>query len=199
IADLVAFADGAQGSTPFDLRELWAIRPMLQLQLLERLAAARTGEGERVPLLLASLRAVGDTLWLDVVESLSVVERVLRQDPAGAYAHMDPASRDLCQGEVERLARRARTSEVTVAEAALTLARDAANRPVPDARVQARRTHVGYYLLDRGAVELRRRIGFRSPPSRWVTEAVLSVPTVFYVGGVLLVTVILIGLVQLQL
>jgi len=198
-ADLVAFADGVQEERPLDLRELWAIKPMLQLQLLERLATARTGDGARVPLLLASLRAVGDTPWRDVVEALSVIERMLREDPAGAYARMDPASRDLCQGEVERLAVRARTSEVAVAEAALALARDAANRPVPDARVQARRTHVGFYLLDRGAVELRHRIGYRSPPRLWLVETVLGAPATFYMGGVLLLSAVLIGLVQLQL
>jgi cyclic beta-1,2-glucan synthetase len=200
VQDFLAFADGAQDPRALQLRELWAVRPMLQLQLLERIAAA-AGEDDsgQMPVLLASLRGVGDTPWREVVEALSVVERVLRQDPAGAYPRMDPESRDLCQGEVERLATRSRMAEVSVAEATLLLARDAGNRPVSDARMQARRAHVGYYLLDRGAVELRHRIGYRPPPRQWVTELVLAAPAVFYMGGVVVLSAVLVGLVQLQL
>ncbi len=200
VQEFLAFADGAQDPRPLELRELWAVRPMLQLQLLERIASVAAGDDPtRLPPLLASLRTVGDTPWRDVVETLSVVERVLRQDPAGAYSKMDPESRDLCQGEVEQLAARTGMAEVSVAEAALVLARDAANRPVSDARMQARRAHVGYYLLDRGVVELRHRIGYRPPPRQWVTELVLAAPAAFYMGGVVLLSAVLVGLVQLQL
>jgi hypothetical protein len=191
----VAFADAAQAARPLDTAELWALKPMLQLELLERTAAA-PGDDPSRERFLDSLRALGETPWREMVEELSVVERVLRQDPAGVYTRMDADSRDQCHGEVGQLAARTGMTEVTVAEVALTLAREAEQRPAPDARVQARRTHVGFYLLDRGAVELRHRIGYRPPMRQWATEIVLAAPALFYMGGVVLLTALLVGLVQ---
>ena len=197
--DFIAFAEGAQMGRPFALRELWAMRPMLQLQLLERVAAARTGGRRPLPILLGSLRRLGDAAWRDVVDALSIVERTLREDPAATYARMDDTSRDLCLSEVERLAERAGIPEEQVARSALELARDAATRPVPEPRVQTRRAHVGFYLLDRGLRDLRHRIGYRHPLGQWAVEAILAAPGTFYVGGVVLLSALLVYLVQLLL
>ncbi len=107
---------------------------------------------------MASLRLISIVDWKDFVESLSVVEAVLRKDPSGVYGRMDFASRDCCRHVVERLSRKLRMSEVSVAESALELAREAASRNAgsdrPDRRVAA---HVGWYLLDRGLQALERR------------------------------------------
>src|SRR5204862_7177656 len=43
---------------------------------------------------ITSLRFLSSTDWREFVERHSVVERTLREDPAGAYARMDFATRD---------------------------------------------------------------------------------------------------------
>jgi hypothetical protein len=191
---LTAFADGAQAARPLDTAELWALRPMLQLRMLEQYAGAADAAARATA--LDALRAIGETPWREVVEGLSVIERVLRLDPSGTYPRMDAESRDLCHGAIGTLADRVGMTEVSVAEIAIALAREAEHRAVPDARTQARRTHVGFYLLDRGLVELRHRIGYHPPVRRWATEAVLAAPAAFYMGGVVLVAAVLVLLVQ---
>jgi cyclic beta-1,2-glucan synthetase len=71
---------------------------------------------------ITSMRAIAALDWTQFFEQTSGVEAVLRQDPCGAYANMDPPSRDRCRHAVERLARRSRADEQTVAEEALALA-----------------------------------------------------------------------------
>ncbi|HEU4587522.1 MAG TPA: glucoamylase family protein [Gemmatimonadales bacterium] len=195
VESFLPFVDAAQAARPLDTAELWALKPMLQLELLERLAAAPDGDPSR-DVFMDSLRAVGEIPWREVVDELSVVERVLRQDPAGVYARMDADTRDQCHGEVAELAARTGMTEVSVAEVAVALAREAEEWPAADARVRARLHHVGFYLIGRGAVELRHRIGYRPPMRRWATEAVLAAPAAFYMGGVALVAALLVALVQ---
>jgi len=94
---------------------------------------------------ITSLRFLGATDWRGFVESLNVVDEALRGD--AVYASMDFATRDRYRHVIEMLARRCKSSELTVAKHALRLAAEQASP-----RVQ----HVGYFLIDRGrrALEL---------------------------------------------
>ncbi len=53
---------------------------------------------------IGSLRFLGSMDWREFVETLSVVERELRKDPAAAYGEMTFATRDRYRHVVERLA-----------------------------------------------------------------------------------------------
>ena len=61
--------------------------------------------------LLASLHEMNHTFWEDSFEELSLVEKTLRQDPAGVYPEMDFASRDIFRHQIEKLARRWKITE----------------------------------------------------------------------------------------
>jgi len=101
---------------------------------------------------IGSLRVLGAMDWRDFVESQSVVERVLREDPDGVYGHMDFATRDRYRHATEEIARRGRLSEGEVARRALGLARAAAGEGM------SRAAHVGYYLVDAGRPALERAL-----------------------------------------
>ena len=88
------------------------------------------------------------------------VDSTLAGDPAGAYAALDDRTRSSYCETIALLARRARRSEVEVAAAALTLAREAAGS---DDVTASHRRHVGYYLVDRGRTRLAAAIGVRGP------------------------------------
>jgi cellobiose phosphorylase len=103
---------------------------------------------------IGSLRLLGATDWRDFVESLSVVERTLAQDPASVYSGMDFATRDRYRHVVEEIAKRSTASENEVAIAAVDLAR-------PEV---ARRAHVGYFLVDAGRASLERAVRMRRSP-----------------------------------
>jgi cyclic beta-1,2-glucan synthetase len=92
---------------------------------------------------IGSLRFLSGMDWRDFVESMSMVDHTLREDPGGVYARMDFATRDHYRHVVERLARLTRVKEVDVARAAVQLAEAHAQR-------QQAQAHVGYYLVDDG-------------------------------------------------
>ncbi len=100
---------------------------------------------------IGSLRLLSATDWCEFVESMSIVEQTLRQDPSAVYGAMDFATRDHYRHVVERLARSSNKTEDDVAQAAIALAGEH-----PAAELAG---HVGYYLIDRGLPALQTQIG----------------------------------------
>ncbi|MBW8311684.1 MAG: glycosyl transferase [Rhizobium sp.] len=121
---------------------------------------------------ISSIRYLSTMDWRDFVESLSVVETCLRDDPVGVYGRMDFATRDRYRHVVENLSRRSGRPEAEVAEAAIVLARARGGSHDP---VHA---HVGYYLVDEGLADLRRVVGARASlveREAWTTALPLAV------------------------
>ena len=144
IGELVLFLRGYQELRPLRLAELWALPAFIRIVLLDELAERAESadpDAEYGPHIL-SLRTLAAEDWRGVFESLSIVDQILRADPAGVYAKMDFRTRNRYRGMVERVARRAGQPEDRVAARALELARARAE--------DAREGHVGYYLIDEG-------------------------------------------------
>jgi cyclic beta-1,2-glucan synthetase len=64
---------------------------------------------------IMSLRAITHADWRIFIEHQSVMEAVLREDPAGFYPTMTFATRDRYRHVVERIAKRTRSDEPTIA------------------------------------------------------------------------------------
>ncbi len=111
---------------------------------------------------IGSLRLLTATDWHAFVETMSVAERILREDPAGVYGLMDFATRDHYRHVLEKIARRSGLTEEHVARSCLQLARKAAARNDGDERA----AHVGFYLVDRGLPLLEASTGGRLPEFR---------------------------------
>ncbi len=107
---------------------------------------------------ITSLRQLGKIDWRDMVESLSFVEAILRQEPCGVHSQMDFRSRDLCRREIEDLSRRSGREEQDVAAATLRLATERTQRPETDPREGT----VGYFLIGDGRSELEAEIHYRT-------------------------------------
>ena len=60
---------------------------------------------------IGSLRFLGAMDWRKFVETMSVVEQKLLEDPDGVYGRMDFVTRDLYRHAVERLAKHSPLSE----------------------------------------------------------------------------------------
>ena len=56
---------------------------------------------------IGSLRFLSAIDWREFVETISVVEKILRQDPQGVYGAMEFATRDRYRHAIERIARMA--------------------------------------------------------------------------------------------
>jgi cellobiose phosphorylase len=136
---------------------------------------------------IGSLRMLSAMDWREFVESTSVVERSLREDPAGVYAAMDFATRDHYRHVVERLARHSALSEVEVTRAAIELARQHAQAGSGE-EVGA---HVGFYLVDKGLPVLEQKITARRPFAETWQQQVTRAPLTFYLGPIMLLTIVL--------
>ncbi|WP_283147634.1 GH36-type glycosyl hydrolase domain-containing protein [Silvimonas soli] len=149
---------------------------------------------------ISSLRLLGATNWREFVETLSVVEQTLLNDPAGMYGHMDFATRDDYRHTIERTARRARMPESAVARRAIGLAAAAtSDGPMIDSPIHVdRHAHVGFYLTGRGLYQLERdcqaRLSLGLQFKRWFLRA----PVSRYVGPITLITWALTGAMLLR-
>ena len=139
---------------------------------------------------IGSLRFLASVDWRRFVESVSEVDQVLRTDPAGAYAGMDFATRNRYRQVIERIAKRSSQSEREVAEGSIRLASESAARAGADDVENARRAHVGYYLIDRGLHELERVARFRRPVSEIVRDTLDRAPLFLYLGAIALITIL---------
>ncbi len=136
-----------------------------------------------------SLRKLGGIDWRDFVETTSLVEQTLREDPDGVYGRMDFASRDRYRHAVERLAKASPMSEVEVARLALRLAREA--EPNGNDSVSK---HVGFYLIDEGLTELEEAAQVRVSLREKFWRAGRQYPLFCYLGAIALITLSLTGL-----
>jgi cyclic beta-1,2-glucan synthetase len=205
-----------QHVTPLTMGELWALPTMLRIGILENLAQAvgsithlqeeaqasdvvahspaQDLEDETVVAsCIQSLRLLATQDWKTFFENVSLVEQVLRGDPADTYARMDFDTRDRYRGEVEELALATGLDERDVAEEAVRLAEEAKASRL--GKQSSRTTHIGFYLIDAGRVQLEERLGCCPSLRRRLTRWLLDHPTLAYLGGIILFTLaILLGL-----
>ncbi|HXT17475.1 MAG TPA: glucoamylase family protein [Gemmatimonadaceae bacterium] len=128
---------------------------------------------------IASLRHVANIDWTTLVEAVSIVETTLREDPAQAYAHMTRSTRDQYRHAVERIAKGSALDEHHVAAEAVRAARTAADAD----GIDARRDHVGHYLIGDGRPAFERACEFRGGHAARFRELILAHPAASYFGA----------------
>jgi cyclic beta-1,2-glucan synthetase len=203
------FAIEVQEAVALEMFEVWNLRAFLELAVLEQISNALPGislekQGERaVPegvsepqesapsafaSLVLSLQEVSELNWKMFFEAISQTEQILRSDPQGAYERMDFETREAYRAVVTELAKRSQSTEPEVARKAIALAQSASKEKLRNNGASDRRTHVGYYLMDKGRTELKTSIGYRPPVSTRIRESVLRSPDYFYLIGIEVVT-----------
>jgi cyclic beta-1,2-glucan synthetase len=127
---------------------------------------------------ITSLRLISTIDWNRAIEDVSLLEQVLRRDPAGVYARMNFASRDRYRQAVEELAEAAGEAQVRVALRAIESARQAAEQAPDDFR----RAHVGYHLIGPGRRELELDVAYVPKLQRRLRAAIFAHATLCYLG-----------------
>ncbi|WP_273209163.1 GH36-type glycosyl hydrolase domain-containing protein [Marinobacter subterrani] len=180
----------AQGSV-MAFVQTWVEQKLLEqgvtaTQLSE--AAGHTDAANQISIAnsIGSLRFIGAMDWKDYVESLSVVEKTLREDPSGMYARQDFTTRDRYRHVIEDLARGSLCGELDVAREAIVLARAAAAQQGR----HDRSAHVGYYLIDRGRPRLEHSICCRLSLRTRLNRACRPVRLPLYLGAMLFLTLL---------
>lgn len=211
---MMRFLQAYQSVRPLTIGELWALPTMLGFGILETLAQAADsldgpavdggeevldsapsalpsdlGDGTDIANSIFGLRVLATMDWQAFFESVSLVEQVLRRDPARIYSRMDFETRDRYRRTVEELAKTTGESGEGIAREAVRLARQAQG----DSGNSSRAHHVGYYLIDAGRPLLEGNLGYRAPwrsrPRRWL----LRHPTPAYLGCTALLAVLMVS------
>jgi cyclic beta-1,2-glucan synthetase len=158
-----------------------AIRKEHQRQAMTQVSVANV---------VTSLRLCGALDWSQFFEAVSLVERVLRRDPAGAYGSMDFQSRDRYRQAVEELSEPTGEAQLRVALRAVEAAREAAESGQPEDRA----AHVGHHLIGKGRRDLETGVGYRPRLRRRARQFAFAHATAVYLGSVALMTAVLLGL-----
>ena len=101
-------------------------------------AATHTSHAQTLRRTVERLRNLPDLELDDLEETISPLDRLLRQDPAGAYAEMDEASREMYRRQLFLRAKRTKKSPDELARRAIGKAQNGTD---------ARSRHVGAYIL----------------------------------------------------
>ena len=133
---------------------------------------------------IGSMRLLAVTDWREFVETVSIAERTLGEDPGGVYARMDFATRDRYRHAIEKIAKHSPNSEVEVAQAAVRLAQAAASA-TPSNEHEA---HVGFYLIGNGLPQLERMVRMRRTLRERVRGYGRTHPAWLYFGPIAIVT-----------
>ena len=136
---------------------------------------------------IASLRFLAGINWPDFVENLSVVDKILQNDPIEAYSKMDFATRDQYRHVIEKIAKSSPLAETEVASKAIEMAQQV----MLQKGTQDRAAHVGYYLIDKGLrqLELNSKTSFTFPQK--LKRLSLRLPLLSYLGSIFVIISIL--------
>ena len=155
-------------------------------QILQSESHEQAANGVSVGNSITSLRMLTTLVWEDFVESSSITEHELRQDPAGIYSKMDFRTRDRYRHVVERLAKYSRRDEQEVAALAVKLAGDYRLKEDTGQRI-----HVGYFLMGDGLPELERALNYKPHLFQRLWRHLSRRPFVVYVPAIVYVTAVL--------
>ena len=133
---------------------------------------------------IGSLRLLAVTDWREFVETVSIAERTLCEDPGGVYARMDFSTRDRYRHVLEKIAKHSPTSEVEVARTVVRLAQAAASATPVDEHA----AHVGFYLVGNGLVQLEQMVRMRRTLGERVRGYGRTHPVWLYLGPITILT-----------
>jgi cyclic beta-1,2-glucan synthetase len=135
---------------------------------------------------IGTLRFLNATDWREFVETLSLVEQVLRQDITGTYPLMDFATRDRYRHVVEAISKASPLSETEVAQKVLDLA-----LKHKDLNTESKREdQLGYYLIDKGLRKIEIACGMLSTLKQKLSRFTRRKPVFLYLLSIAFVTLL---------
>ena len=140
---------------------------------------------------ITSMRLISWFDWAQFVESVSLVDEVLRA--RSSFGEMDFPTRDRYRHIIEELARGSGLTELEVARQAAAMADDARSADDAEPSLAARRGDPGYYLISDGRSAFERTLHVRVPVAGRLRRAYLRGATSGYLGTLALVTALILA------
>lgn len=130
-----------------------------------------------------SIREVEAINWRESFEKVSVVENILKKDPAKIYDKMDFESRDYYRHRIEKIAKNIKKPESFVAKKAIECAVEANENQGRDYE-----KHVGYYIIDKGIDWLRTKTNFENKGISRIKNNIKKHAVGYYIGTIIVFT-----------
>ncbi len=140
---------------------------------------------------ITSMRLISWFDWAEFVESVSLVDDVLRA--RGPFGEMDFATRDRYRHAVEVLARGSGLTEVEVARLAVEMADAATTAGDDEPALAGRRREPGYYLISDGRSAFERALHVRVPRGARLRRAYVRAGALGYLGTFAAVTALILA------
>ena len=119
--------------------------------------------------IITSMRLMSVIDWKEVIESISLVDAMLRAE--SDFATMDFPTRDRYRSAIEELARGSKHSELDITRLSLLAVKRAREgAPSMDEATSSRERDPGHYLIGKGRAPFERSIGFHSTISGWLVR-----------------------------
>jgi cyclic beta-1,2-glucan synthetase len=166
------------------------ILPESSISVAEETQGEAKNQSEIVGSIIRSLRVISETNWEEIFESLSLVERTLRQDPAGIYPNMDFRTRNLYRGEIEKLARLTGKEENQLAVSLLKLCNET---NALDSSIKSE--HIGTFLIGERRKEFEEIIGYKPGLKARIIQQAKIWNSPLYLGSISLIAIALIAVV----
>lgn len=141
--------------------------------------------------IISSMRLLSKVDWHDFFEEVSLVDPILATDPFDTYRKMDWASRDQYRKVLERISKGSSFTEIEVAQKVIEFAK----KTVTSDTQESKKNHVGYFLVDRGVLDIERALKYRSPIREKLVRFVDEDPNFVYFGSLILSMIIFTSLI----
>lgn len=140
--------------------------------------------------IITSMRLLSTIDWNEFFENVSLLEPILKSDPANVYAEMNFQTRNCYREAIEKVAKRTENDELEVARRVIEFAEKAHQTNPSDQR----HSHIGYYLIDKGLSEIENEFSYRPHFSESINRLILTFPTTVYLGLATFLTMLLVTL-----
>lgn len=135
---------------------------------------------------IITLKNISRVNFLEIFESINGVEDILKQDPAQQYDKMDVETKTYYRNKIQEISKKTKISEIYIAKKCLELSKKAKEKLETNDINDERKTHIGYYLIDKGRNELAKELVNKN-------IRLLSNETKvnYYIFGIWIITIIL--------
>ena len=135
---------------------------------------------------IITLKNISRVNFLEIFESINGVEDILKQDPAQQYDKMDVETKTYYRNKIQEISKKTKISEIYITKKCLELSKKAKEKLETNDINDERKTHIGYYLIDKGRNELAKELVNKN-------IRLLSNETKvnYYIFGIWIITIIL--------
>jgi hypothetical protein len=100
---------------------------------------------------IKSLKEIAHINFGELFSFTNATEEILKLDPAKIYSNMDEESKNYYREKISKISKKFKISEIYIAEKLIELAK---KHEAKENLVDKRKSHIGYYLIDKGIEDL---------------------------------------------